>query len=134
MHALDIIQEEHRNLWRIAVTIDLVADELADGNVVEVSFFSALIDYIHEFMDGCHHANEDEYLFLAMRRRSAEAATILDRLQEEHRTCPAHLQSLREQLGAGTQALVRNEAFIAGLRAYAQDLKARIRAEEKHAF
>ncbi len=134
MHALDIIQEEHRNLWRIAVTIDLVADELADGNVVEVSFFSALFDYIHEFMDGCHHAKEDEYLFLAMRRRSAEAATILDRLQEEHRTGPAHLQSLREQLGAGTQALVRNEAFIAGLRAYAQDLKAHIRAEEKDAF
>lgn len=134
MHALDIIQEEHRNLWRIAVTIDLVADELADGNAVEVSFFTALFDYIHEFMDGCHHAKEDEYLFLAMRRRSAEAATVLDRLQDEHRTGPVHLQSLREQLSAGTQALVRNDTFIAGLRAYAQGLKAHIRAEEKDAF
>ena len=134
MHALDIIQEEHRNLWRIAITIDLVADELAAGNTVDVGFFTALFDYIHEFMDGCHHAKEDEYLFLAMRRRSAEAATILDRLQAEHRNGPANLQALRAQLAGGTPSLVRNEAFIAGLRGYAQDLKGHIRSEEKDAF
>ena len=134
MHALDIIQEEHRNLWRIAITIDLVADELAAGNTVDVGFFTALFDYIHEFMDGCHHAKEDEYLFLAMRRRSAEAATILDRLQAEHRNGPANLQALRTQLAGGTPSLVRNEAFIAGLRGYAQDLKGHIRSEEKDAF
>ena len=134
MHALDIIQEEHRNLWRIAITIDLVADELAAGNTVDVGFFTALFDYIHEFMDGCHHAKEDEYLFLAMRRRSAEAATILDRLQAEHRNGPANLQALRTQLAGGTSSLVRNEAFIAGLRGYAQDLKGHIRSEEKDAF
>src|SRR5690606_18358047 len=84
--------------------------------------------------DGCHHAKEDEYLFLAMRRRSAEAATILDRLQAEHRNGPANLQALRAQLAGGTPSLVRNEAFIAGLRGYAQDLKGHIRSEEKDAF
>ncbi len=134
MHALDIIQEEHRNLWRIAITIDLVADELASGNTVDAGFFSALFDYIHEFMDGCHHAKEDEYLFLAMRRRSADAADILDRLQAEHRNGPANLRALRAQLAGGTQALVRNQAFIDGLRDYARGLKQHIRSEEKDAF
>ncbi len=134
MHALDIIQEEHRNLWRIAVTIDLVADELANGNAVEVDFFSALFDYIHEFMDGCHHAKEDEYLFPAMRRRCAEAAAVLDRLQAEHRNGLVNLQTLRAHLGGDSRALVHNGVFIAGLRAYARDLKGHIRAEEKDAF
>ncbi|HUH40833.1 MAG TPA: ATP-binding cassette domain-containing protein, partial [Castellaniella sp.] len=134
MHALDIIQEEHRNLWRIAVTMDMVADELANGNPVEVGFFTALFDYIREFMDGCHHAKEDEYLFLALRRRSAEAASILDRLEAEHRTGPADLLALRAHLDRGGAALVRNTAFIEGLRKYAQGLKNHIRAEEKEAF
>lgn len=134
MHALDIIQEEHRNLWRIATTIDLVADELANGGTVDLGFFTALFDYIHEFMDGCHHAKEDEYLFLAMRRRSVEAAVILDRLQAEHRNGPANLRALRAHLAGGAQALVRHEAFITGLRGYARDLKAHIRSEEKDAF
>src|SRR5690606_40405303 len=74
MHALDIIQEEHRNLWRIATTIDWVAGELEAGEPVEEGFFHALFDYIQEFMDGCHHAKEDQYLFLALRRRAPEAA------------------------------------------------------------
>lgn len=64
MEALRIISEEHRNLWRIASTLDSVAEEMAAGQPVE-SAFSAIFDYIEEFMDGCHHAKEDEYLFPA---------------------------------------------------------------------
>ena len=34
MEALRIITEEHQNLWRIASTIDLVADEIDGGSKV----------------------------------------------------------------------------------------------------
>lgn len=131
MHALDIIQEEHRNLWRIAITIDWVASDLEAGQPVDEAFFTALFDYIREFMDGCHHAKEDQYLFLAMRRRSPEAAAVLDRLEAEHRDGPQHLQALRAFLGQGAGGLAGNADFIAGLRRYAAALKRHIQSEEK---
>lgn len=134
MHALDIIQEEHRNLWRIAITMDWVAGELQTGAPVEEGFFHALFDYIQEFMDGCHHAKEDQYLFLAMRRRAPEAsASILDALEAQHRQGPDSLQELRSYLGRGG-LLAEQPAFIDGLRQYADQLKQHIRIEEKDAF
>lgn len=134
MHALDIIQEEHRNLWRIATTMDWVAGELQAGEPVDEGFFHALFDYIQEFMDGCHHAKEDQYLFLAMRRRAPEAATpILDALEKEHRQGPASLQNLRLFLGREGR-LADQPEFIEGLRRYASMLKQHIRTEEKDAF
>jgi len=45
-----------------------------------------------------HHPKEDEYLFPALRKRSADAAAILDDLQEEHRTGPAKLAALTATL------------------------------------
>lgn len=134
MQALDIIQDEHRNLWRIATTIVLVADELENGETVEAAFFEALFDYIQEFMDGCHHAKEDDYLFAAMRRRSDAAAEVLDRLQAEHRNGPQILAGLRKHLNQESSALANDQVFIAALRDYASNLKLHIRSEEKDAF
>jgi branched-chain amino acid transport system ATP-binding protein len=51
MEALRIIsQNEHRNLWRIATTIDQVADEMDAGaaRLIRPSFTS-VFDYIEQF-------------------------------------------------------------------------------------
>jgi branched-chain amino acid transport system ATP-binding protein len=132
MEALRIISEEHRNLWRIAATMDLVADEAEAGSRVDPAFFNAIFDYIEEFMDGCHHAKEDEYLFPLLRRRSAEAALILDRLQAEHRNGPENLKALRAKLAATAGA--GNADFVVALRTYTHGLRGHIRSEEKDAM
>jgi len=131
MEALRIITEEHQNLWRVAVTLDLVADEMDAGEPVDPAFFHSVFDYIEHFMDACHHAKEDEYLFPALRRRSPEAAAVLDRLQIEHRNGPEILRSLRRQLAAPASA----PGELAGnLRIFAESLKSHIRTEEKDAM
>ena len=66
MEALRIITEEHQNLWRIATTLDMVADEIGGGKI-EQPFFNSVFDYIDQFMDRAHHAKEDEFLFPALR-------------------------------------------------------------------
>jgi branched-chain amino acid transport system ATP-binding protein len=131
MESLRIITEEHQNLWRIASTIDQVADEMEAGSKVEPAFFNAIFDYIEQFMDACHHAKEDEYLFPALRQRSPEAAAVIDRLQVEHRNGPEVLKSLREQLAASAAGALANPEFAQALRIYTQSLKAHIRTEEK---
>ena len=134
MEALRIITEEHQNLWRIATTIDQVADEMEAGGKVDPAFFTSVFDYIEQFMDGCHHAKEDEHLFPALRARSAEAAAVLDRLQAEHRNGPEVLRSLRMQLAETAEGKLGNAAFSAALRTYTQSLKNHIRTEEKDAM
>lgn len=134
MEALRIISEEHRNLWRIAATMDMVADESLAGNAVAPAFFTAIFDYIEDFMDRCHHAKEDEYLFPILRQRSEAAAVILDRLQAEHRNGPEVLKALRQKLSATAHGESGNAEFLDALRNYTQSLRGHIRCEEKDAM
>ncbi|NTV71151.1 MAG: ATP-binding cassette domain-containing protein [Azonexaceae bacterium] len=134
MEALRVISEDHRNLWRIAATIDIVADEMESGSKVDPAFFTSIFDYIEHFMDACHHAKEDDYLFPALRARSEEAGAILDRLQAEHRNGPEILKSLRQQLAETAAGKLDNAEFAAALRTYTQSLKSHIRTEEKDAM
>jgi branched-chain amino acid transport system ATP-binding protein len=134
MQALDIISEEHRNLWRVAITIDAVAAEIDAGASVDTAFFEAIFDYIEQFMDGCHHAKEDEYLFPALKRRNGAAEAVIERLQAEHRNGPEVLRSLRAQLVSAARGGLAGGEFTAALRTYTQALKAHIRTEEKDAM
>lgn len=134
MEALRIISEDHRNLWRIAATIDIVADEMESGSKVDPAFFTSIFDYIEHFMDACHHTKEDDYLFPMLRARSQEAAAVLDRLQAEHRNGPEVLKSLRVKLADTATGKLGNADFAAALRTYTQSLKSHIRTEEKDAM
>jgi branched-chain amino acid transport system ATP-binding protein len=134
MEALRVISEDHRNLWRIAATIDIVADEMEAGARVDPAFFNSVFDYIEQFMDACHHTKEDDYLFPVLRARSPEAAAVLDRLQAEHRNGPEILKSLRVKLAATAAGTLGNAEFAAALRIYTQSLKSHISTEEKDAM
>ncbi|UCV28891.1 ATP-binding cassette domain-containing protein [Ferribacterium limneticum] len=134
MEALRIITEEHQNLWRIATTLDMVADEIDAGSKVETPFFTSVFDYIEQFMDRAHHAKEDEYLFRLLRERSTEAGAILDRLQAEHRNGPENLKDLRAKLAATAGGGESNAAFTGALRNYTAAIKSHVRSEEKDAM
>jgi branched-chain amino acid transport system ATP-binding protein len=131
MQAIQIIQEEHRNLWRIATTIDLVADEMVSGSKVDPAFFNAVFDYIEGFIDQAHHPKEDDYLFRLVRERSSEAEAILTRLEAEHRNGPAILAGLRASLAKSVVGDQDKLVFAEALRNYTQGLKSHIRSEEK---
>jgi branched-chain amino acid transport system ATP-binding protein len=137
MESLRIITEEHQNLWRIAITMDMVADEIDNGSQVDPAFFHSVFDYIEQFVDSAHHPKEDDFLFRLMRQRSAAAAAVLDRLQAEHQNGPENLKILRQALAesATSSATSTNKAaFATVLRTYTQGLKNHIRAEEKDAI
>jgi branched-chain amino acid transport system ATP-binding protein len=129
MQAIQIIQQEHGKLWRVATTIDLVADELDAGEELAPDFFRAAFDYIEGFVDQSHHPKEDDYLFRLVRQRSPSAATLLDRLEAEHREGPAKLKALRASLAGAGQGPYGQ--FTHALRDYTQRLKEHIRTEER---
>ncbi|KAB2967692.1 ATP-binding cassette domain-containing protein [Zoogloea sp.] len=130
MEALRVITEEHQNLWRIAITLDLMADELDAGSTAEPAFYSSVFDYLEQFVDRVHHPKEDDFLFPVLRQRSTEAAAVLDRLQAEHRHGHARLDALRQALAASAVDAAGRRDFAAALRGYTQGLKGHIRSEE----
>lgn len=130
-HALDIIGSEHRNLWRLASTLDAAASEIEAGGMVDPEFFHAAFAYLEEFVDRMHHPKEDDHLFRWLRIRRPEAANILDGLQAEHRKGPIRLAALRERLATAIDHRAAANDFCAALRAYAEDLRQHIRREEK---
>ena len=134
MEALRIITEEHQNLWRIAVTMDQVADDIEAGGAIEREFFNSLFDYIEQFVDKAHHPKEDDYLFRFLRLRSEEAGPILDRLQAEHRNGPEILKALRKKLVDAASGKLGGPDFAFALRTYTAGLKSHIHTEEKEAI
>lgn len=131
MQALRIISDDHSNLWRLASTIDHVADEIEGGAPVDPAFFSSVFDYIEQFVDRSHHPKEDNFLFRLLRLRSDKAAAILDPLQEEHRDGPEKLHALRAQMGQAVDGELALPTFAAALRVYTVGLKHHIQVEEK---
>ena len=134
MEALRIITEEHQNLWRIAVTMEQVADEIEAGGHIEREFFNSLFDYIEQFVDRAHHPKEDDYLFRLLRLRSDDAVAILDRLQAEHRNGPENLKALRAKLADAAAGKLGGGDFAYALRVYTEGLKSHIHSEEKDAI
>lgn len=131
MKAITIIQDDHRNLWRIMQTMDAVADELDAGGAVDTDFFNAVFDYIETFVDQAHHHKEDGYLFRLMRARNERAAALIERLEEQHRVAPVHLKALRDRLTASAGHGLGNSDFTRALRDYTKALRDHVRTEEK---
>jgi branched-chain amino acid transport system ATP-binding protein len=129
MQAIQIIQEEHRKLWRVATTINIVADELDAGSPLAPDFFNAVFDYIESFVDQAHHPKEDGYLFRLVRQRSDRADTLLSLLEADHQNGPANLKALRASMGRAAQGATTE--FTQALRDYTQGLKNHIRIEER---
>jgi branched-chain amino acid transport system ATP-binding protein len=134
MQALRIISEDHSNLWRLATTIDHVAEEIEGGERVDPAFFNSVFDYIEQFVDRSHHPKEDDFLFRLLRLRSSKAAAILDPLQEEHREGPHKLQALRTCVDQTASGALEPTELAVLLRAYTAGLKNHIRTEEKFAM
>jgi branched-chain amino acid transport system ATP-binding protein len=137
MQAIDIIQAEHRGMWRVATALDSLREGMAGGHEVPASAATvvSLLDYIDSFVDRVHHPKEDEYLFRALRRRDAAGAAELDRLEREHRDGPGyrdHVRQLAREVAQGRSA--NEQAFFDALASFANHLREHIRLEETAAL
>jgi hemerythrin-like domain-containing protein len=81
-HAMSIIHAEHRSLSAVLWSLNYLARETR----IEPDFelLSLMVDYIEMFPERLHHPKEDQHLFTALRRRTAEAEAVLQTLTAEH--------------------------------------------------
>lgn len=96
--ALQIIRQEHRNLFRVASMLDAMLHDARE--TPDLAFVRHVIEYIDTFTDRYHHPKEDRYLFAALRRRDRTAEAIIEELESEHAGCPGALARFKDTLTA----------------------------------
>jgi hemerythrin-like domain-containing protein len=118
--ALKIIHEEHRALAALLETLRLLAERLGPvADPRDLSLIRAIFFYIDEFPERLHHAKETSLLFPRLRSRAAEAASVLDALDEQHARGESAIRELEHLLLAYEQlGERRRKPFIAALNRY----------------
>jgi hemerythrin-like domain-containing protein len=82
---LNIIRDEHRSIAAILHGMEYLVQRIrARRKKVDPRVFHAMLYYLDTFSERMHHPKEDQYLFKAMRERSAEAGTFIADLEEDH--------------------------------------------------
>ncbi len=120
--ALKIIHEEHRALAALLETLRLLAERLGPvADPRDLSLIRAIFFYIDEFPERLHHAKETSLLFPRLRSRAAEAANVLDTLDEQHARGESAIRELEHLLLAYEQlGERRRKPFIAALNRYVE--------------
>lgn len=99
MQAIRIIEDDHRALAAVIHGMRHLVREIRErGARPRFDVLGAMIYYIDAFPERVHHPRESEYLFRLLRMRCAEAAPILDVLEDEHRAGGRHIRNLEQAL------------------------------------
>jgi len=133
MKAIRVIREEHRTLAAVLHGMLYLVREIGeDATEADLRVLDAMVYYIDTFPERYHHPKEDRYLFRILRRRCADAAPLLDRLETEHRAGNEKIRSLEQTLArfhAGGKDEFSN--FRAAVEAYAKFQWDHMQAEER---
>ncbi len=69
MSATAELVQEHEVIQRMLAVIQAAQRQVAGGGKLPAGFISAVVDFIRNFADRCHHGKEEDNLFPAMEKR-----------------------------------------------------------------
>ena len=123
MQSTDILMAEHRLIEQVLDCLEKIVQQVTTGQKLDRESSLEAIDFCRAFVDGCHHAKEEGYLFplLVQRGLSQEEGPIAVMLSE-HNQGRAHVRAIFEELEKGAPdrlaVAAHLEAFVALLRAH----------------
>jgi len=131
-NALKIIRDEHAALAAVLRSMTLlVRDARRRNRTPNFHVLRAMLFYVDEFPERLHHVKESTMLFPRLRECTHEAATVLARLDNDHRNGAAHIRELEHQLVAWELlGDARREAFERALDDYVAFYLEHMRVEE----
>jgi len=133
--ALKVLRDEHLALSGIAKILKADAKLLAQGKDVDAGLLDDIIVYIQTYTNQIHHPKEEDFLFAVMRLRSADSASMLNRLHQEHEQEAVLIKDLAAAAAAYGQDKAKTRARIAAaLSVYGSFLERHITAENEEVF
>lgn len=122
--AIADLRHEHEAILSALPLLERLAAR-ASGDAVAAADLAAFLDFLHEFVELCHHGKEGELLFPAMVKAGlAEHGGFVDELLAEH----AHGRELLQRL-VEASAPLQAHAFATAAAAYNAHLRAHIDKE-----
>ena len=130
---LNIIRDEHDALSAMLRSLSmLLAQHRRAGTLPDFGVLRAMLFYVDEFPERLHHTKESALLFPLLRRRSAEANAVLDRLDAEHAQGEKAIRDLEHALlGFEMMGQARREAFELAAERYVKFYLAHMHTEER---
>ena len=135
MGPIEELREEHGAIMKVLAILQRVARELEARNPDALDHVHRILEFMTVFIDQCHHAKEEEFLFPAMEKARTKNSRLIEELISEHedgRRMTAVLESALGGLKQGSeQATVR---FVETIRGYIQVFRTHIRKENGSVF
>ena len=130
--AIRIIRNEHQSLAAMLQSLRMLASRAPMvPDPQEFDVLRAILFYIDEFPERLHHRKESEVLFPRMRKRSGEAAAVLDRLDADHARGERAIRDLEHDLIAFEQMGVhRRQQFLDSVERFTRFYAEHMRIEE----
>ena len=96
----------------------------------EFDVFYAVVDYIEDYPETCHHPKEETYIFTDLLRHRPDCAPLIERLCDEHAAGVVLTQGLRAALDAFRDDAARFDTFKATVASYVAFQRDHMRTEE----
>ena len=130
--AIRILRNEHRSISSVLHALRELAQTAQDPAVrPDFAVFRAMIYYIDTFPERLHHPKENDVLFPRILVRSPAAASLVERLRNEHEKGAALIRDLERSLLAFEVAWPHGaDSFQAAVREYANFHWDHMRTEE----
>jgi hemerythrin-like domain-containing protein len=136
MKPTDILKDEHLLIVAMLQVIDAACAKMESGEKPDTAHLAAMIDFIRNFADKCHHAKEENLLFPAMEKAgiSRDSGPIGVMLAEHvaGRNFVKGMDQALEKIKSGDDAA--SEQFIADAQEYVHLLDAHIMKENNVLF
>lgn len=134
MLTLNIIQAEHRSMWRVAAAMSALAADLPTQAPAQakdaLQAIRLMLQYIDSFADRFHHPKEDDFLFRKLWERSTEARAQITLLQQQHEDGPRYRERLQTSLAQASERGASTAALQDGILQFCRHLQEHIRIEE----
>jgi hemerythrin-like domain-containing protein len=128
----DVLKDEHSGIQVMLSILEKVSDRLEAGGEVDPRHLEEILEFLQVFVDTCHHAKEEEYLFPEMARAGIpwDGGPIAVMLAD-HKEGRRYVRGM----GAAAASLGRGDAgaasrFAENAREYVALLRAHIEKED----
>jgi hemerythrin-like domain-containing protein len=136
MTATEVLRHEHRVIEMALEAVRRELHVLREAGAFDFPKLEKVMDFGKNFIDRCHHAKEENYLFRKLEEKGRpEDRGLLAELLTEHRQGREHLTAMAQalpQAKAGEQAALKDVA--AHLKAYLELLTEHILKEDDILF
>jgi hemerythrin-like domain-containing protein len=96
MIATEQLKQDHRDIIRFLAVLENTGRQIQRRKTFNSEFYFRTVDFMRNFIDHCHHAKEEQYLFPAMESHGIAEQGLIHNLLDEHDLGRRYASNLEE--------------------------------------